>query len=426
MSGTVQTRVVWTALAVACAILCGPLSAEAKPRLVDRIVAVVDDHIVLQSDVMTQIAVETMRRDLDRRNLTEERIREMFGGILEHMVQDKLLLARAREDSIEVDSEVVEELVRQEMGRLKAEHGEESLREKLLAEGLSEREIREQLRQKYRQDYLRRRMYEGLRQKVEVSYLDVEAFRSQYRDELPPLVNVSHILIKQELSPERKAEVRKRAESLLERIRNGEDFRELATQHSDDPGSAPDGGDLGYFSRGVMVPEFEAVAFRLEPGEVSDVVETPLGFHIIRVDAVSGDEVRARHILISLRTSEADAAEAHGKAEALYERIQAGEDFAEVAKAHSAHEESAEMGGRLGAYPLEGLPPAFAGVIRGMHLGEVSEPVQTEFGWHLVKLGDDRDAIEDILMTLRVQEQFKKLLAETREKLYVEVRGLEP
>ncbi len=417
--GSVFLRVIW----VGALIVGAWTPASAKPQLVDRIVAVVDDEIVLYSEVVTHLRLAVMQQG--GKDLESGELEALFQTVLKGMVDEKLLLARAEEDSIEVDDERVEEALRAELRGLKAQYGEEQFAQQLQQDGLTEREIREQLRQKYRKDFLRQAMYGKLAEKVTVSYKDVEAFRKEYREQLPSLLGISHILIEIKPSEDRQAGALKRAAALLERIRRGEDFGELARQYSEDPGSAPGGGDLGFFARGGFVPEFEEKAFALKPGEVSEPVKTEFGYHIIRVDAVRGDQIQVRHILIAMKPDEVDAQAAYQSTLELYERTQAGEDFAELAKQHSTDQGSAELGGHLGAFLVENLPAAFKGVIGGMKLGEVSSPVRTEFGWHLVKLNDDRESLEDILKQLRMQKLFQEVLDETRKKLYVDIRAEE-
>ena len=422
MTGTLVSTVF---LALLFSGACG--LAHAEPKLVDRIVAVVDDQIVLQSEVINNLRVIAMQQGKALQSLLSDReqAQEMIDAIVKGMVDEKLMIAKAEEDTIEVDEERVEEAVREELKGLKAQYGEEAFKEQLRQENLHEREIRDQLRQKYRKESLKGQMYSMLVQDIEVSYRDVEAFREASLEELPSLLGVSHILIEPQPSTDRRAEALARAEAALVRVRSGEDFSELARQYSDDPGTAPAGGDLGFFSKGQMVPGFEEAAFSLELGEVSEPVETEFGFHLIKADEIRGTEVHARHILFSLRATEEDATAAQHSAMELYNQIRDGGDFAELAREHSGDPGSAEAGGNLGVYPLDNLPPAFADAIRTMKLGEVSLPLRTEFGWHLVKLNDDRDTLEEILKQQRVQERFREALEEMREKLFVEVNPIE-
>ena len=412
----------WVALAACVALIC-TTNAAAKPQLLDQIVAVVDDQIVLRSDVMSSMALVAMRQGLSREDLTPDRVSELFEVILGNMIQEKLLLARAEQDSIEVDEEIIERAVRSRVRELKAEHGEEAFAGQLAEGGVTERDLREQYRQEFRKDFLRQRMYTSLNQQVEVSFKDVQDYKARYKDELPPLLSISHLLVAIEASDDRAAEVRAQANAIIDRLKKGEDFAALAQQYSSDAGSREDGGDLGYFPRGRMVPAFEEAAFTLRPGEISAPVRTKFGYHIIKVEAVLGDQVRARHILIPLQPSTRDVKTAYDKALDLAKKAQAGEDFAELAREHSAHEETAKKGGRLpGPFTQENLPSEFSDVLKTMRMGEVSAPIQTEYGWHVVKVNDDQDGVREIIQQVRLQERFEEVLSETRARLYVEVR----
>ena len=412
----------WVALAACVALIC-TANAAAKPQLLDQIVAVVDDQIVLRSDVMSSMALVAMRQGLSREDLTPDRVSELFEVILGNMIQEKLLLARAEQDSIEVDEDIIERAVRSEIRELKAKHGEEAFAGQLAEGGVTERDLREQYRQEFRKDFLRQRMYTRLNQQVEVSFKDVQDYKARYKDELPPLLSISHLLVAIEASDDRAAEVRAQANAIIDRLKKGEDFAALAQQYSSDAGSREDGGDLGYFPRGRMVPAFEEAAFTLRQGEISAPVRTKFGYHIIKVEAVLGDQVRARHILIPLQPSTGDVKTAYDKALDLAKKAQAGEDFAELAREHSAHEETAKKGGRLpGPFTQENLPSEFSDVLKTMRMGEVSAPIQTEYGWHVVKVNNDQDGVREIIQQVRLQERFEEVLSETRARLYVEVR----
>ena len=412
----------WGALLAAVALICSA-NAAAEPQLLDQIVAVVDDQIVLRSDVMSSMALVAMQQGLSREDLTPDRVRELFEVILGNMIQEKLLLARAEQDSIEVDQEVIERAVRSQIRELKAEHGEEAFASQLAEGGITERDLREQYRQRTRKDFLRHQMYTRLSQQVEVSFKDVQDYKARYKNELPPSLSISHLLVAIEASNDRAAEVSAQASAIVDRLKKGEDFASLAKQFSSDTGSREDGGDLGYFPRGRMVPAFEEAAFALKPGEISAPVRTKFGYHVIKVEAALGDQVRARHILIPLQPSARDVKTAYDKALDLAKKAQAGEDFAELAREHSAHEETAKKGGRLpGPFTRENLPDEFSDVLKTMRMGDVSAPIRTEYGWHVVKVNDDQDAVKEIVQQARLQERFEEVLAETRARLYVEVR----
>ena len=420
------TGAIQSSLVLALLLLGAYGQVNAEPQLADRIVAVVDDQIVLQSEVINNLRMAAMQQGKTLQSVLSDKAQaqEMIDAIVRGMVDEKLMVAKAEEDTIEVDEERVEEAVREELRAMKAQYGEEAFKEQLRQENLHERDIRDQLRQKYRKESLKGQMYSRLVQDVEISYRDVEAFRQASRVELPSMLGISHILIEPKPSADRREEALARAEAVLVRVRSGDNFSVLAREFSDDPGTAPAGGDLGFFSKGQMVPGFEEAAFSLAPGEVGEPVETEFGFHLIKAEENRGTEVHARHILFSLQANEEDASAAQRTTLELYNQIRDGGDFSELAREHSADQGSAEGGGNLGVYPLDNLPPAFADAIRAMKLGDVSLPLRTEFGWHLIKLNDDRDTLEDILQQQRVQERFREALEEMRQKLFVEVNPI--
>lgn len=397
-------------------VLVGAVHAE--PILLDQIVAVVDDEIVLRSDVDKKLQMELMGRGAQIRDVPQDQLADMFNKVLENEIQRKLLLAKAREDSVEVDREMIEEMVRSEIRRFKEQHGVSAFAEELKKQGLTEREIRDEFRQEFSNQYLERSIIEHLSQTVSISPRDVKAYQEKYRRGETNHLSLSHIFIEPTASKEQQDKIRPQAEVVLKQIREGGDFAALATEHSQDPGSAAQGGDLGFFGRGTMVPEFEEVAFGLKPGEVSDLVQSGFGFHIIRVEEATGDQVRARHILFLLQKDEDVAKQ---KAMALYRQIQDGADFAELAREHSDFEQTAPRGGFMGSFAKTGLPPEYQ-VVRSLKPGEISLPVQMQGGWNIFRINDDTSALEEIAKQTRLEEMFREKLAETREKLYVDVR----
>ncbi|MBT4140687.1 MAG: hypothetical protein HOE48_22435, partial [Candidatus Latescibacteria bacterium] len=281
-------------------VLMFGFDVQARSQLADKIIAVVDDEIILQSDIERTMQQELMTKGVSARDVPEAQLVEMFNQILENEVQDKLLLVRAEEDSIDVDAEYIEELVRLRMRQFKDQNGPEAFNAELERMGLTDRLFRDYLRQNFRRDAIRQQMHGMLKQRVNVSPRDVAEFQKKYlagESEIDA-VSISHIVITPKPTGDKVKKARKQAEELMVRIKAGEDFAELAREYSEDPGSGSQGGDLGFFSRGTMVPEFEEAAFALKPGEMSDLVQTKYGFHIIRTDELAADQVRARHILL--------------------------------------------------------------------------------------------------------------------------------
>lgn len=403
-------------------LLVSNLDVEARPQLADRIVAVVDNEIILQSDIERSMQQELMTQGVNVRNIPESQLRDMFNKILENEVQDKLLLVRAEEDSLEVDTELIEDAVRDQMRQYKDQNGPEAFAAELERMGFTERQFRDYLRQNYRRSFIREAMFQSLSQQVNVTPRDVADFQKLYLSGESDYVSLSHIVVAPKPSGEKVEKAREQAQELLARLKAGEDFAELAREYSEDPGSGTQGGDLGFFSQGTMVPEFEKVAFSLNPGEVSDLVQTKYGIHIIRTEEVAGDQVRARHILLLTQVDESDMEAAQKRALDMYQHIQKGADFAELAREKSEFAQTAARDGFINVFPKSELPPDFADVANTLQPGQVSLPFQTERGWELVKVNDDVSALEDILKDKKLKDLFREVLAETREKLYVDIR----
>jgi peptidyl-prolyl cis-trans isomerase SurA len=380
-------------------------------------VAVVDDQIILASDVEQELAIQVVQRGGDPTKLTRSQHKEYSRQTLELLIRSKILAYKAKRDTLKVDEEQVEEAVRQQMQQVKEENP--NFQDLLKSQNLTERELRDRYRKSLREQFLTQQVQQKLVSRVEVSYRDVQAFRQTYRDSLPPQIAVSHILIKPKVGGAQRAEALKRAEALMARAKSGEDFAALARQYSEDTGSAKDGGDLGFFGKGNMVPEFEKVAFALKPGEVSDVVESSFGFHIIKGEGVSEDKVHARHILIIFPppTEEDDK-----KAYDLAERALKGEKFTDLARQYSEDSDTKERGGFLTFFRRDAPPPEFADTVSKMRLGDVAGPVKTKYGWHVIRLNDDRETIENLLRQEKLMDLFEKTIEETRRKVYVDVR----
>lgn len=395
---------------------------QASSQLADRIVAVVDNEIILQSEVEKKMQFELMSRGADIRSISQSQMHDMFTKILESEIQDKLLMARAEEDSIEIDTETIEEIVREEVRRLKDQNGVDGFKAELERQGLTERQVREEFRQQYRKHFIRQQMNHTLSGRVSVSPRDVAEFQKEYLAGNSNFVSLSHIVISPKPMGEKVEGVRKKAQDLQARLKAGEDFAELAREYSEDPGSGSQGGDLGFFSRGTMVPEFEEAAFSLQLGEISDLVQTQYGIHIIRTEEKTGDQVRARHILLLTQVDESDIEAAQKRAFDLYQRVQKGEGFAALAREHSDFEITASRSGFMQVYEKDKLTPDYVQAGTTLKPGQVSLPIRTERGWELVKVNDDVNALEEILRQKKLESLFRDVLAETREKIYVDIR----
>jgi peptidyl-prolyl cis-trans isomerase SurA len=271
--------------------------------------------------------------------------------------------------------------------------------------------------------------------RVSVSTREVKDFYDMYKDSLPDqpeAVKLSHILLEIRPSSETMDSLKSKAERIRELAREGEDFARLASTYSDDP-TGENGGDLGFFKKGDMIPKFEGVAFALKPGEISDVVETEFGYHIIKVEERQDDQVHARHILLLVGSSERDTMRTEELADSLYHLLLEGADFAELAKEFSSDEESQKMGGELGWYPVEQMTPEIKEGVKDLEVGQVSRPLKSQFGIHILKaldkregrklsLEDDWDALKDMVRRKKTNDVVAEWVEKLRQEIHVEIR----
>jgi peptidyl-prolyl cis-trans isomerase SurA len=410
---------------------CAPTNAQ---QVLDRIVAVVGDQIVLESELDMQLQIYVNQMGISPRS--EKERAELKKQLLDRMINDKLLLLAAKKDTtIEVTSREVDEAVKEQIRRVKSDFSEEEFEAQLKAEGLTESELRKKYREQIKNQMMIDRLVSTKLSKVSVSTREVKEFYEAYRDSIPDQpqsVKLSHILL--EIKPSEKTldSLIAKAEEVRRLAVQGDDFAELAKSYSNDP-TAQQGGDLGYFGRGDMIPEFEQIAFNLEPGQVSEVVKTEFGYHIIKVEEKKEDQVRARHILFLVRPSRADTQRVSNLADSLYQQLLEGADFTQLAKDFSADEESKKMGGELGWYPIDQMTPEFKEGIKDLQIGDISPPLKSEFGIHILKvldkkeqrkltLEEDWDTIKDMVRRKKTNEMVEEWAEKLREDTYVEIR----
>lgn len=410
---------------------CRPVLAQ---QILDRIVAVVGDQVILESELNTYLDLYASQMRISLRSQRERD--QLRKELLETMVNDKLLLIAAQKDTlIEVTTKEVEDALKQQLEDVKSQFTEEEFKTQLEAEGLTEIELKKKYRKQIKDRMMTDRLKASMLQKVSVSTREVKDFFQAYQDSIPDqpeAVKLSHILLEVKTSPETLDSLKIKAQTVLNLARGGEDFAKLASAYSDDP-TGERGGDLGFFRKGDMIPKFEKVAFSLEPGEVSNVVETEFGYHIIKVEEREDDRVRARHILFLLAPSRRDSLRVERLADSLYGQLQEGADFAEMAKQFSSDEDTKKMGGELGWYPVAQMSPEYKEGVEDLEAGQVSKPLKSQFGVHILKaldrreqrevtLEEDWDDIKDMVRRRKTNQLVSEWVEKLRRQTYVETR----
>jgi peptidyl-prolyl cis-trans isomerase SurA len=410
-------------------LLCA-LSAPAQ--VLDRVVAVVDNDLILESELSAQVQFFILNNKLDPNTpgLKEQ--------VLQSMINEKLIVAKAIEDSVVVSDDEVQQQLDATIQQRVAQFGSESKLEEVYGMPISR--IKREFRDEMRKNLLAQRLQQQRFGQAQISRREVEEFFAQYRDSLgqvPEEVELAHIAIKLKPGPAAKTAGRARAQALLDSMKTGVDFAELAKRHSEDPGSAPQGGDLGFVRRGQFVKEFETAAFSLQPGQVSGIVETDFGYHIIQLMDRRGDAVHARHILIRVERTEADNKAIVSFLDSLRTRALGGESFTDLAKKFSEDSETAVLGGSLGTAELQSINKSFYATVAPLHQGEISEPARLSEGGfdgyhivlmkrrtsaHAVSLDQDYHRLEALALNYKRTREYSAWLEELKGNIYWQSR----
>lgn len=404
-------------------------------QVIDRIVAVVDDEIILLSELNAALQQAVVQLELDPQK-EGDKIEKLRANLVDQMIDEKVLLVKAKEDSIEVKESEVERTLENRIERAIEQYGsEEAFHKELQRVGLTVKDLKKRYRQEIRNQLLAERVMQSEISGIDISRREVEEFYETYKDSLPEqqeAVRIAHLLLEVKPGEGVKRDALQRIQKILKEVKAGADFAELAQKYSECP-SGPLGGDLGFFGPGTMVAEFERAAFGLQVGGISDVVETQFGYHIIKCEEKRGDEVRVRHILIQTTTGPEDEERTREEIANLKERIDRGEDFTALVKEYSDDPTTAPTGGELGWFLVAQIPAHFKTEIESLAVGEVSAPIKSESGYHLITvlerreggeltLEDDWDTIKTMARQEKVRERFQAWLRDLREKMYVEVR----
>lgn len=405
---------------------------------VDRIVAVVGNGVILWSDVINSInqqrasGLELPKDSAGQAALAKE--------ALNALVDEEILVQKAHLMKIDVTQDEVNRTVDDQVKRVRGQfQTEDAYKDELKTAGFgTPEEYRRTLYEQFYRRALQQRAFEELRKTAigrNVSDAEIQEAFDKNKSQLqaaPATVTFRQIVVAPKPTDAAKKIARAKADSILAEIKRGGDFELIAKRESMDPGSKAQGGDLGWNRRGAMVPEFDRVMFALAPGQVSPVIETPFGYHIIRVDRVQAAEVKARHILIAPTIDSADVARSKIVADSVAEELRKGVPFDTlVAKYHDPAEEK----GILQPFVRDSLPVAYQEAVAGKKAGDVSAPFQLAnprgaAKWAVVQMVSVNEAgqFNEAEVKSRIREQLvaekatRTLLDQLRKATYVALR----
>jgi len=435
MSRQGMTRV---ALVLAVSALAASGSPRAEREVIDRIVAVVEDEAVFESDV--DQAVRQYLFQQGKTSVTPAERDTLFRDALDNLINDRLVIAQAGRLGIDVPFADVEAQVNKAIDENKRMiGGEEAFERQLETEGLTADELKRMYRVQIRNRMLVERVLQKdmTRQRGAVSDEELKKFYDEHRDRVPQRPEVVHlktIFIGFETASDATSAAREKIVALRVRIIEGADFGDVAKAESEDA-SAALGGDLGFLRpQDLREPALAAAATSLDLGQVSEPVFTVYGFHLVQITdrRPESGEVRMRHILVRAVPSEADVQKVFAGANSIYEDIRKGESFDSLAARYNT-DPAATRNGDLGWLRVAELPEFFRDVLAGLKPGDVSQVMRETAGFRIVKL-IERDAarpyefseIKDDIKRLYDQQMFSKTyddyIADLRKRFPVEMR----
>jgi len=405
-------------------------------QYLDRIIAIVDDDIILESEITQAAYYMAMQMGTDPIK-NPKRYQELKKLALDNLITKKLLLIQAEKDTVEADERQVDNYLQTEMQNIVQQvGGEEKIEETL---GMAMSKFRRTRREEIEKDLRVNMVKEQKFMNITVTRREVENFYKTHQDSIGNIketVDISHILITSKPGQKAREEAFQKIKGIRKEILDGQDIATLATKYSEDPGSAGNGGNLGFVSRSTLVREYAEAASRLSPGEISDIVESQFGYHIIRLEEKRGDKINTTHILISIKPTQDDDIAAAEKIKDIHAQLINGADFAEMVKEYSEDESTNKQGGHLGRVEvdqLKNMAKEFVFALQDVKPENYSDPVKTQYGFHVLKLnakedareysiGKDRELIENMALEYKKQKEFQKWIKDIKKEVYVEVK----
>jgi peptidyl-prolyl cis-trans isomerase SurA len=412
-----------------------PARATASRSIpLDRVVAIVNDEALTQYELDEQR--RTVLAQMKAQNVTPPPADVLDKQLLERLITERAVLQYAKESGVRVDDTQVERTIQRIAQDNKLTPDE--FRQALAKEGVPYAKYREEVRNEITIQRVRDREVDS---RITVSDAEVDAFLATQKLQAGGDIEyrLAHILVivPDQASPEQIEARRKRAEDALRQIRDGADFAQVAAGYSDAQ-DALQGGSLGWRSPARLPTVFAEKIATMKPGDVSDVLRSATGFHIVKLQETRNrnaptvvEQTHVKHILIKVNEVTSEA-EAKARIERIRDRIEGGAKFDEQAKLNS-EDGSAVKGGDLGWISPGDTVPDFESTMNKLKIGELSQPVRTPFGWHLIVVEErrkqditaerQREQARQALRQRKSDEAFQEWLRQTRDRAYVEIKA---
>ena len=385
-------------------VVCSCLSLNMYSQTIEKVEAMIGEEIVLTSDIESKYL-----QYLSQGNLKSA---EVKCELIEDVLFQKLLINQAKIDSIVVTSEEIDSEISTRLNYFENQLGSMMKVEEYF--GKSKLDIEMELGKVIRDQFLAQKVQGTIAVDVKITPAEVsDFFNDQKVSDLPEIltkVEVKQIVIKPIISEDKKKKLRKKLNSFRERVYNGEDFKMLATLYSDDPESAKNGGELGFVNRGELVPEFERAAFRLKEGEISEVVESKFGFHLIQLIKRRGNQINVRHILLKNKVSSTELYNAKVKIEKIEKEIKNGEISFDNAILKYSEDESKKNGGYIlnsntmsTFHTLNEMDLSLKFTVENIDSNKISIPI-------VMKLADQSNAYRILQVSKRIESHTANLI----------------
>lgn len=404
---------------------------HAAPQMIDRVVAVVDDDIIMESELEQRIktvGVQNNQNELPEAGTLREQV-------LERMITESVQLQMADRAGIRISESQLDDA----MGRIAAQNGMSltEFQQAMASEGVSFAYAREQIRNEMR---ISRVQQYQVGERIQITDQDIDYFLASDIGRIASAAEykLRHILIsvRSGAAPQEYKEAEAKADKLVAELRDGADFAKTAMAESQGR-TALNGGDMGWRKDAQLPSIFADIAPKMSVGDVSEPIRTASGFHIIKLEDKRGgnsqliEQAEVRHILITPNEVR-DQDQARELINQIYERLKAGADFAELAREYSDDPGSGASGGDLGWVSPGDMVPEFEQAMDATPAGELSTPVRSQFGWHVLQVTDRREAdigeevqrnqVRQMLYGRRFEEELPIWLRKIRSEAYVDIK----
>lgn len=432
---------IFFSLTFICSFSNNSFSQPKEGETLEKIIAVVGNDVITLSDLNSSLQIMAQSHPkMDVPESEKQRVydsllndSDMRKRVLDALINEKLVVAKAVEDSITVSDDEVEQRWEYQLQQYIGQFGSEKRIEDIF--GMSLSQIHNEAKEIIKKKLLAEKMQQTKLMNVKVSPREVEEFYAKYKDSLqniPEQVELYHIVKFVDASNKAKEDIYNLAKRVRDSIISGGDFAAYAKKYSNDLATANNGGELGWFPKGKLIREFEKAAFDLQPGQISLPVETPFGFHIIQVIEKKKDSILTRHILFKIGGTSEDIERTKNFLRSIKDSMSAGKSFEDLAKLYSDEKETKGFGGYIAKTSLQKLPPEIRGIVEKLTDGSISEPInyvtdKSKSAFHIIyrkrtltshfpTLENDRKDIEEMALNFKKINLYDLWIQELRSQ----------